>query len=259
MESFGEEPEYASHGSSNTEHEEDEGNTQKHKNDVDDSLAYLKMTPMQKKLFDLKMKMNKARKDNQSHVIEEDRRKKEGSQADYNREQKVYDEEKKKERKEIEEKGGDPELQKILNTTATEAEWRDKKRKKKSESFGWDQYNPESHFNAYKKRIGDVKFDPKNYREQRDNVDEDEFYRDSNSLTHGQTPDIPAARVNAMVEELEKSIEKRKTFSRRRLHYDEAYVDYISDRNKVFNKKIGRAYDKYTSEIKNNLERGTAI
>ena len=36
-------------------------------------------------------------------------------------------------------------------------------------------------------------------------------------------------------------------------------VDYINKRNMVFNKKISRAFDKYTTEIRQNLERGTAL
>ena len=39
----------------------------------------------------------------------------------------------------------------------------------------------------------------------------------------------------------------------------DADVDYINERNRGFNRKAARYYDKYTTEIKNNLERGTAI
>ena len=48
-------------------------------------------------------------------------------------------------------------------------------------------------------------------------------------------------------------------FSRRRSEHGAADIDYINDRNKHFNKKIKRAYDKYTVEIRQNLERGTAL
>lgn len=51
----------------------------------------------------------------------------------------------------------------------------------------------------------------------------------------------------------------RKKFSRRRQEFDSEDVTYINDRNKMFNKKIKRAFDKYTVEIRQNLERGTAI
>lgn len=54
--------------------------------------------------------------------------------------------------------------------------------------------------------------------------------------------------------------EKRKeAFSRRRSEHGAVDIDYINDRNKHFNKKIKRAYDKYTVEIRQNLERGTAL
>jgi pre-mRNA-splicing factor SYF2 len=55
------------------------------------------------------------------------------------------------------------------------------------------------------------------------------------------------------------SQEARGKFSRRRTEYEGADVDYINDRNKHFNKKIKRAFDKYTVEIRQNLERGTAL
>ena len=54
-------------------------------------------------------------------------------------------------------------------------------------------------------------------------------------------------------------IDKRSKYSRRRAVNEEADVDYINDRNMRFNQKAARFYDEYTSEIKQNLERGTAV
>lgn len=54
-------------------------------------------------------------------------------------------------------------------------------------------------------------------------------------------------------------IEKRSKYSRRRAHNDDADIDYINERNAKFNKKAERFYGKYTAEIKQNLERGTAV
>lgn len=62
-----------------------------------------------------------------------------------------------------------------------------------------------------------------------------------------------------MTKELEARKEKAAKFSRRRTDMEGADVDFINDRNAVFNKKIKRAYDKYTVEIRQNLERGTAL
>lgn len=51
----------------------------------------------------------------------------------------------------------------------------------------------------------------------------------------------------------------RADYSRRRAHRDSKDVDSINDRNAHFNKKIDRAFGKYTAETKANLERGTAL
>ncbi|SPC65267.1 related to SYF2 - pre-mRNA-splicing factor [Ustilago sp. UG-2017b] len=47
--------------------------------------------------------------------------------------------------------------------------------------------------------------------------------------------------------------------SRRREEQEDAEVNYINDGNKHFNKKLKRFYDKETKEIRENLERGTAL
>ena len=62
-----------------------------------------------------------------------------------------------------------------------------------------------------------------------------------------------------MVAELAERDRKRAEYSRRRGARADADVDYINSRNAHFNKKIERAFGKYTSEIKANLERGTAL
>lgn len=54
-------------------------------------------------------------------------------------------------------------------------------------------------------------------------------------------------------------IEKRVKYSRRRRFDEEEDVSYINERNMKFNKKLERFYGQYTAEIKQNLERGTAV
>ena len=54
-------------------------------------------------------------------------------------------------------------------------------------------------------------------------------------------------------------MEKRKNFSRRRAHFHESDIDFINERNRVFNKKLERFYGTATKEIRDNLERGTAV
>jgi pre-mRNA-splicing factor SYF2 len=52
---------------------------------------------------------------------------------------------------------------------------------------------------------------------------------------------------------------KRAQFSKRRVYRESEDVTYINDANKKFNRMVARAYDKHTAEIKENLERGTAL
>jgi hypothetical protein len=52
-----------------------------------------------------------------------------------------------------------------------------------------------------------------------------------------------------------RSAKRRQKFSRRRAFNEDADINYINERNRVFNKKLKRYYDQYTSEIKNNIVR----
>lgn len=79
-----------------------------------------------------------------------------------------------------------------------------------------------------------------------------------------------------------RSLDKKNKFSRKRTNEDEGDITYINEHNKVFNKKvrtlipnfqptlvsltptfhilqIARYYDKYTKEIRDSFERGTAL
>ena len=62
-----------------------------------------------------------------------------------------------------------------------------------------------------------------------------------------------------LAKELHRRSEKSKHSKRVRLEFEESDVSYINKRNKMFNQKISRDYDKATAEIKQNLERGTAL
>lgn len=78
-------------------------------------------------------------------------------------------------------------------------------------------------------------------------------------LCLAQVSNVPEENIDKMVKELREREEKRKSFSRRRKFNEDKDIDSINDRNEHFNKKVERAFGKYTLEIKNNLERGTAL
>ena len=101
------------------------------------------------------------------------------------------------------------------------------------------------------------------------------MYPTANSLGYGGTGQVSQEGLDRMVDDLQKQwdtstrqamyslmcyrIEKRSKFSRRREFRDDQNVDYINERNRRFNAKAARYYNKYSAEIRQNLERGTAL
>ena len=95
------------------------------------------------------------------------------------------------------------------------------------------------------------------YEEQKEAAG-DAFYASAGTVVHGVHQDSKDA-IDRMSQDIEKQQEKREKYSRRRMHDDDADIDYINERNMKFNQKLERFYGKYTKEIKDNLERGTAV
>ncbi len=86
--------------------------------------------------------------------------------------------------------------------------------------FGWDVFNEDSLYGAYFKRV--KKFEGKGPQESKEE------------------------RLQRMADDIEQQIEKRADFRRERLNIDnEKDIDYINDRNKVFNEKLERNFSKY--------------
>ncbi|KAJ8474796.1 hypothetical protein ONZ51_g6984 [Trametes cubensis] len=84
------------------------------------------------------------------------------------------------------------------------------------------------------------------------------IYRDANTLLYADSKPSEEA-IDKVIEKINKDVDKKKRFSRKRANEDEGDVTYINERNRVFNKKIARYYDKYTAEIRASFERGTAL
>ena len=144
----------------------------------------------------------------------------------------------------------------MMGTTAEAAEAAaGRKSKKERHSFeaGWDVYNNEAQYRHYKKRVRKA-----GEAGRLDTAAEDDG-ETPDVLSYGQAAAVPTDRVEAMVGDLHDAALRNASYSRRRTFHEEADVTYINKRNEVFNKKIGRAFDGYTAEIKQNLERGTAL
>jgi len=207
-----------------------------------------KLDPRRRKLFELRLLMNKARRSNKQEQEHEHKRlntkpSKKGI--------KEWLEKKEAWQKELAARGESPEFA-FMHETAEVVEYRQKKQgKKKAAPFGWDVFNQDTQYKAYTKRQTALpRTDPTTRAEDS---------KDVNSLDYASNSKVNPESVDRMVAELKATKERRSKFSRRRPFHEDHDVDYINERNRVFNKKVKRAYDKYTAEIRANLERGTAL
>ncbi|KAI5647808.1 hypothetical protein M9H77_33813 [Catharanthus roseus] len=240
------------------------------KNDLDDHSArdgstsaeetakedFSHLTGRQKKLFELRLKMNEARKANQTAMVAEKKKMEPPEESRGISKQKWLEERKKKIGRLLDANGLDMSKAYMLDTEETAAV-KYKKWEKDPAPAGWDVFNQKTLYNAYKKRTKNVQVDVEEYNKMKDA--DPEFYRDASSLQYGKAPKTSEEKIDRMVQELKDREEKRNAFSRRRRYREEKDIDSINDRNEHFNKKIERAFGKYTLEIKNNLERGTAL
>ncbi|KAJ8607506.1 hypothetical protein MRB53_040278 [Persea americana] len=91
-------------------------------------------------------------------------------------------------------------------------------------------------------------------------VDKDgSFYSTAESTKFTENrPDKDA--VDRLVKDIKDAEEVRLRKRRERgLRDDDGDVTYINEKNKQFNQKLARFYDKYTTEIRESFERGTAL
>ncbi|KAK9423080.1 putative SYF2 splicing factor-domain-containing protein [Seiridium unicorne] len=92
-------------------------------------------------------------------------------------------------------------------------------------------------------------------------VDKDgSFYSTANSTSFVDNKPNKAA-VDRLVTEMRKAEENRLKKRRERMEKngDDGDVTYINEKNKQFNQKLDRFYNKYTAEIRDSFERGTMI
>ncbi|KAJ5776033.1 uncharacterized protein N7511_001044 [Penicillium nucicola] len=84
------------------------------------------------------------------------------------------------------------------------------------------------------------------------------FYSTADST--GFTDSKPdRAAVDRLVNDLQKAEEARLKKRKERRGDDDSDVTYINEKNKQFNMKLARFYNKYTTEIRDSFERGTMM
>jgi len=194
---------------------------------------------------------------NHQEVVEEDQRNKLPANHEKRRGRIEWDLEDDKKRQEAKAKGVDYERVRALETQADHADASHRKKMKKT--------NPDEGFSTYEaataRQYGrltqQMTPDMEGYVAQIEELGEEVFNANS-TVVHGSHKPSSEA-VTRMVTDLDKQIKKRAKYSRRRTHNEDDDVDYINSRNAKFNRKLERFYGEYTADIKQNLERGTAV
>ncbi|VDD83782.1 unnamed protein product [Mesocestoides corti] len=217
--------------------------------------------------FKLRVFQNEARKANHVQVVEEDRRKHLPSNWEAKQARMRWEEEEDAFKAECLKKGIDPERAKALSISA-ELVNRLESRKRRKKPFvdpddaadgnaaGFTTYADASH-RKYLKQAKALKPDMAAYQKQKEKLG-DLAYPTAHTIgLVGNETDSREAIEN-MANSLKEQA-KKKAYSRRRAFDPDADIDYINERNKRYNELLDRHYGKYTAEIKQNLERGTAL
>mmetsp|Transcript_41407 Transcript_41407/g.88317 ORF Transcript_41407/g.88317 Transcript_41407/m.88317 type:complete len:249 (-) Transcript_41407:425-1171(-) len=204
----------------------------------------------------LKSKLKSARSQNHKAVVAEDRRIKIGPEA-------LKKEQKEKAYAKAKEAGVlKSEDEKMMNTTAEDAEaanYKAEKKQKRRAEYGWDVFNNEAQYRHYKKQVNRSATAGRLAAGGESTEAARSIDADPDPLAYGEAPPVDKANVQAMVDDMHEAALRRSEWSRRRTFDEARDVTYINKRNEVYNKKIERAFDPYTTEIKANLERGTAL
>ncbi|KAG5673754.1 hypothetical protein PVAND_003774 [Polypedilum vanderplanki] len=216
-----------------------------------------KMAERMAKLKSLHQARNEARNQNHNEVKKEVERNSLPKNWEIRQQKAEWLIKDKAKREAVEEKGIDYERVKLLNVSALEQDRLEKlKKKRKVGDQGFADYETQT-ARQYQRLIKAMPpKDLRKYNEQKQEYGED--YYSANPILEGKAKDSKEA-IQRMVDDLDEQAEKRKNFSRRRMHNDEADIDYINEKNARLNKKLDRYYGEYTKEIRENLERGTAI
>ncbi|KAI1191325.1 SYF2 splicing factor-domain-containing protein [Nemania serpens] len=187
---------------------------------------------------------------------------------------------------ETEEAGEDFERKRAWDWTVEESERWDKRVKKKAvhrDNNAFQDYHGESN-KIYKRQLRNLAPDMERYEKDKVKaiekaaasggleiietedgeliaVDKDgSFYSTADSTNfHENKPD--RAAVDRLVDDLKRAEEARMRKRRERMakNGDDGDVTYINEKNKQFNQKLARFYNKYTAEIRDSFERGTRI
>lgn len=225
-----------------------------------------KKSKLQDRLRKLKMKINQSRQLNHKEVLTEGERIGSKDAKDRHRKQTAKQEKQRKEKdwsqvhskalskaalSSIDEmnKKGILQFSQSGNDALRQAQKKAEIREKNMFSVN-DHFNPEGQYRNYERSLNSVRSEHLDTSTLQSNPDEIESNRERRRERDG------AKRLASELHRRAAKADKRK---QKEMDFEGDDVSFINKRNKHFNEKINRTYDKHTAEIKKNLERGTAL
>ena len=241
------------------EDEEEQERVEEEEDDDDDGKPLSKAEALKRRLRKLKKKMNQAKILNRQAVKEEGELASEhGTSKERKRQAFVTKEAKKAEWERQNAKALETASKagvdgKYLTEQAADSVYKARVTADKRELRQYsmkDEHNPEGQHRSYQR---DLKTLPRNAAL---SSTTDSY----NPLQDSADPERERLGAQRLAAEMHRRIKKKqKNQLKRKDRDDDGDVSYINQRNKNFNEKINRNYDKHTREIRENLERGTAL
>lgn len=217
------------------------------------------MEDIKARLQRLKEQRKQASHSNFKEVLEENERAKRPANWEKTVERSAKKLALEEEKQKAQQAGEDFEIKKSLEYQADEFDRWDKIRaRKKKHDPGFIDFETATK-RQYDRSVKQIKPDMEEYNALKNELGEGTFYAKEGETSKQDLIKDSKEGVERMVEDVNKQIEIRSKRSRRRRFDEDADVDYINERNMRFNKKLERFYGQYTDEIKQNLERGTAM
>lgn len=221
------------------------------------------LSAQQKKLMQLRRKLNQSRKTNEKEVLGERKNQAGGSANDQQLQQHIAAANTSNEgwRKQWEEDANIMGLEQskphlLEPQESAEARKRCKQRKRASHMFDTSEYAPESHYREYNNRAQNHELTPQAAEHKKQQAPH--LFSERSVLEYGEHVQDDPERIDAMVGELDKKKRKAEAQLRKRIRRNKE-VDAVNPDNDAFNKEVDKSFSKHTQEIRQNLERGAAM
>ena len=136
-------------------------------------------------------------------------------------------------------------------------------KKERSQYSTNDYYNPEGQLRNYERSLKTVLGTNSNKSSSNTNNYHSSSLLSSNEYNNQSSQEKLLQRerngAKRLADELKRRAAKAEKRKQKDMDFEGTDVSHINKRNKHFNEKINRNYDKHTAEIRQNLERGTAL